>query len=51
MWLLYYFILERNFGVLNLSNKNINFNKSEMELKMENATHNFGETNLVLQLI
>ena len=34
-----------------LLNKNINFNKSETELKMENPTHSFRETNLVLQLI
>ena len=32
-------------------NKNINFNKNEMESKMENPTHNFREANLVLQHI
>ena len=32
-------------------NKNINFNKNETESKMENPTHSFRETNLVLQLI
>ena len=32
-------------------NTNINFNKNEMESKMENPTHSFRETNLVLQLI
>ena len=31
--------------------KNINFNKSERESKMENPTHTFIETKLVLQLI
>ena len=34
-----------------LLNKNINFNKNEMQSKMENPTHNFRETNLVLQRI
>ena len=34
-----------------LYHKNINFDKNEMELKMENPTHSFRETNLVLQLI
>ena len=34
-----------------LLNKNIKFNKNETEAKMENPTHNFRETNLVLQLI
>ena len=29
----------------------MNFNKCETELKMENPTHSFRETNLVLQLI
>ena len=32
-------------------NKNINFNKTKVELKMENPTHSLGEMNLVLQLI
>ena len=32
-------------------NKNVNFNKNETELKMENPTHCFRETNLVFQLI
>ena len=31
--------------------KNINFQKNETELKMEHSTHNFRETNLVLQVI
>ena len=54
-FLLFYF--ERNYDVLKskspciLLNKNINFNKNEMESKMENPTHSFRETNLVLQLI
>ena len=34
-----------------LSNKNINFNKNETESKMENPTHSFRDTKLVLQLI
>ena len=34
-----------------LFNKNMNFNKNEMESKIENPTHSFRETNLVLQLI
>ena len=34
-----------------LLNKNINFNKNETESKIENPTHSFRETNLVLQLI
>ena len=32
-------------------NKNINFNKNEMELKMENSTDSFRQTNFMLQLI
>ena len=34
-----------------LLNKNINFNKNETESKMENRTHSFRKTNLVLLLI
>ena len=34
-----------------LLNKNINFNKKKTESKMQNPTHQFKETNLVLQLI
>ena len=30
--------------------QNINFSKNEMESKMENPTHSFRETNVVLQL-
>ena len=57
MWLFYYFNFERNYDVLKskspciLLNENINFNKNEAVSKMENATHSFRETNLVLQLI
>ena len=57
MWLFYYFNFERNYDVLKskspciLLNKNINFNKNETESKIENPTHSFRETNLVLQLI
>ena len=56
-WLFYYFNFERRYDVLKskspciLLNKNINFNKNEKELKMENPTPSFRETNLVLQLI
>ena len=54
MCLYYYFNFERNYDVLKskgpciLLNKNINFNENEMESKMENPTHSFRETNLVL---
>ena len=34
-----------------LSNKNINFNKNETELKIKNSTQSFREMDLVLQLI
>ena len=55
MWPFCYFSFERNYDVLKskspyiLLNKNINFNKNETESKMENLTHSFRETNLVLQ--
>ena len=54
-FLLFYF--ERNYDVLRsgspsiLLNKNINFNKSETESKIENPTQRFRETNFALQLI
>ena len=54
VWLFYYFNFERNYGALKLKspcillNKNIYFNKNEMESKMENPTLSFRETNLVL---
>ena len=57
VWLFYYFNFEISYDVLKsknqciLLNKKVNFNKNETELKMENPTHGFGETNLVLQLI
>ena len=57
MWLLYYFNFERNYDALwpkspcILLNKNIDFNKNKTELNMENPTHRFKDTNLVLQLI
>ena len=57
MWFFYYFDFKINYDVLKSKspwlflNKNINVNKDETELKMENPTHNFKETNLVLQLI
>ena len=56
VWLFYHFNFERNYDVLKskspciLLNKNINFNKNGTESKMENLTHGFRETNLVLQL-
>ena len=31
--------------------KNVNFKKNERESKMENPSHSFRETNLVLQFI
>ena len=31
--------------------QNMNFNKNETESQLENLTHSFRETNLVLQLI
>ena len=34
-----------------VENKNINFNKNEMDSKMENPTHSFKEMNVVLQFI
>ena len=52
-----YFNFEKNYDVpkskspWTLLNKNINFNKSVMERKVENHTHSFRETNLVFQLI
>ena len=36
---------------MNFVEQNIKFNKNEMESKMENPTHSFRETDLVLQLI
>ena len=57
MWLFCYFNFERNYDVLKsqrpriLLNKNINFNKNERELKIENSTASFREMNLVLQFI
>ena len=57
MWLFYYFNFERNYDVLKskssciLLNKNINFNKNETELKMENHTLSFRKTNVVFQLM
>ena len=57
VWLFHYFHFERNYDFLKskspciLLNKNIDFNKNKTESKMENPTHSFTETNLVLQLI
>ena len=57
MWLFFYFNFERNYGVLKskspciLLNKHINLNKNETELKMENPTHSFTKTSLVVQFI
>ena len=38
-------------GEFILLSKNINYNKNQTESKMENPTHSFKETNLVLELI
>ena len=52
-----YIIFERKNNALKskstyfLLNKNINFHKSDMELKKENPKQSFRETNLVFQLI
>ena len=57
VWLFCYFNFERNCYVIKskslciLLNKNKNFNKDETESKMENPSHSFRETNLVLRLI
>ena len=57
MWLFYHFNFERNYDILKskspfiLLNKNINFDKKETELKMENPAQGFSEINLVLQLV
>ena len=46
-WLFYYFYFGRTYGALKskspcfLLKKNMNFNKNEMESKMENPTHGF----------
>ena len=53
----YYFNFGSNYDVLKskspciLLNKYINLNINERESKMENPTHSFRETNLVLQVI
>ena len=52
--LFYYFNFERSYDVKKLKgpwlllNKNINFNKNQMESKMENPKHSFRETNIVM---
>ena len=57
MWLFYCFNFEWNHDGLKskipciLLSKNMNFNKSEVESKMENPTLTFREVNFVLQLI
>ena len=57
MWPFCYFNFERNYDVLKskspciLLNKNINFDKNETELEMENPTNILRVMNLVLQLI
>ena len=54
MWLFNYFYFERNYDVFKsktpcfMLNKKINFHKDKTKSKMENPTHNFRETNLVL---
>ena len=55
--LFYYFNFERNYEFLKSKSrfvlliKNINFNKNETKSNMENPTHSFRETDLMLQLI
>ena len=55
VWLFYYFSFERNYDVLKSKspciflNKSTNFNKNGTESKIENPTHTFRETNIVLQ--
>ena len=58
MWLFYYFNFERNNDALKSKSpfmhfveKKINFNKNEMELKMEKPMHSFRDTSLVLQIV
>ena len=57
MWLFYCFNFEWNHDDLKskipciLLSKNMNFNKSEVESKMENPTLTFREINFALQLI
>ena len=57
LWMAFVFNFKRNYDVLKsnspciLLNKNINFDKNQTELKMENHTHNFREMDLVLQLM
>ena len=54
VWFFYYFNFEWKYDVLKskspciLLNKITNVNKNETESKMQNPTHNFRETNLVL---
>ena len=57
VWIFYYFNFERNYDVLKSKNlcfllyKNINFNRNEMESKVENPTYTFRLMNLVLERI
>ena len=44
------FQFEKNYEVL-IMKKKVNFNKNKAESKMENLTHLFRKTNLVLQLM
>ena len=54
MWRFHYFNFEKNNDDLTSKNpgiflnKNKNFNKNQTELKTENPTHNFRETNFHL---
>ena len=53
----YHYNFGRNYSVSEsnspsiLLNKKINLNENEKELKMENLTHSFRESKLVLQVI
>ena len=51
MWLIYYFSFERNFDVLKSKSPWILLNKNITESKIENPTHSFRETDVVLQAI
>ena len=49
MWVFYYFNFEKSYDILKskdpwfLLNKKLNFNKNEMESKIEDTTHGFRE--------
>ena len=57
LYLFFYFNFKKNHGISKskspciLPNKNINFNRNEIELNVKNSANSFIEKNLVLQLI